>query len=1214
MDLSVGILIKVIKDQLAGWIKDARTGLDGLGKEAGETGGALDAGLAKGATGAKTLRDGVESISDQLSNLRNFAAGFAIFDQVIGQAGEIARLADEYKNLTGRMQIAVGEHGDVGAAMEDVRAIANATGAEMGATGALYSKLAQSSKELGLSQADIARVTETVSQAFVVSGASAGEAAGGIRQLSQALASGVLRGDEFNSIMENSPRLAQALSDALGVTTGQLRKMAEEGTLTAQAVVEALQSQAGAIEADFAKMPDTVGRATQRLANEWTVFIGELDKTSGASTQVAGVLNSVAGNLDQVAAAATLAGEAVLAGFAGKAGAALINYGQGLMAAKAATLASATASQQSAAASNWAALAAEKVAAAELARAKATQSATGAVLAEMEATRAAAQQAAIYGAQRAAVERDVAAARAANARAMQAVASAEAGLLAAQKAGIVAAGALATETVAKTGIMASAWGGVKTAAASVAAAIRAIPTGVKIGIVFVGWEAAVAGAKWLGETLAKLSPEAKSAEAAQRKHNEAMAAAAGAAASTALALSEYQDVALQVRDNVLRLSDAERARYETSLLKSRESWLAVAKEQTALLELETLNEGQRKAAEAAKEESLKHLSAINASLDDVRAGAALTKYALANLMDRGAAVLVKEFTDQVVALRAKGTPAAESVRKALADMAKSLEPGNVANVRAFGQALEDLKNKGVITAQQVSAEWGQAIAKMGGEDLQKFVITAQAAFAQGDLSAHALATTLDQVLRRAIANTGADFDLITRGISKAANDSIQNFEVIKDNLKTLADKGADTGLALAAGITSGLKSADSLAALKYWDEQIQQLGANGALSVGQLKTATDSAAAAFVKYANDAIQANGGVVDGTLRAAAEMRGYSVAVDEHGKVHLKTFRDILKITDEVINAERAMASQASELAAAQAAMLSTSIGSLQGSVDDFHAHLQAMGAAAGSFYNQTHAQMFALSKEAEEVYTWWATGAARHAASISEYYAMVSSASERVRDKFSDAMAGVKTWTDKLSSSAANVADLTHAMNFLTHGTQDTYARMSLLSDEQLAPLRAAITDAQNRMRELRDAASDTLSTIQDEWDQLNNNLDEIEQRRQDKRRAEIEAQLAAARRAGDKESVADLERALQLLKNITAARIADAKAREDEARAARQSAVPVPAGSAGASGQGGGNTSHTVTIALPSGKYGTVNTASAADAASLTDLLKQLNSDMARAT
>ncbi|MDO6748881.1 tape measure protein, partial [Gilvimarinus sp. 1_MG-2023] len=130
---------------------------------------------------------------------------------------------------------------------------------------------------------DVARLTDTISKSFIVSGASAQEADASITQLSQALAAGVLRGDEFNSVMEQSPRLSQALSASLGVTTGELRAMADQGQLTTDTVVKALKEQAAAIDDEFSQMPATVCASVEKLKNEWQIFIGELNVTSGAS-------------------------------------------------------------------------------------------------------------------------------------------------------------------------------------------------------------------------------------------------------------------------------------------------------------------------------------------------------------------------------------------------------------------------------------------------------------------------------------------------------------------------------------------------------------------------------------------------------------------------------------------------------------------------------------------------------------------------------------------------------------------------------------------------------------------------------------------------------------------------------------------------------------------------------------------------------------------
>lgn len=257
-----------------------------------------DDGMNRNVRSHKKVSEGVQSISTQLDRLQKLA-GVAFLTNLVGDnLQDLARLTDGYTNLNSRLELAVGRGKAFDLALQGIRTTANDTGNSLESVGDLYTKL---SRATNASAEDVAALTKTISQSFVVSGASATEADAAITQLSQGLASGVLRGDEFNSVMEQSPRLAQALADSLGVTRGELRAMAEDGQLTTETIVTALQQQAAAIDTEFQQMPDTVGRATQRLANEWQVFLGELNATSGASELAVSALNGVAENLDSIA-------------------------------------------------------------------------------------------------------------------------------------------------------------------------------------------------------------------------------------------------------------------------------------------------------------------------------------------------------------------------------------------------------------------------------------------------------------------------------------------------------------------------------------------------------------------------------------------------------------------------------------------------------------------------------------------------------------------------------------------------------------------------------------------------------------------------------------------------------------------------------------------------------------------------------------------------
>ena len=228
-------------------------------------------------------------------------------------ASELANQADAYKNLTARIQIAVGEHGNIEKAMDDVIAVSLKTNANLEATGGLYARLTKIGQEMKWPQEQALALTEAINKAVAIGGGSAASNEAAITQLNQALGSGVLRGDEFNSIMEQSPRLTQAMADGLGVTTGKLREMAGEGKLTSDIVTKAILSQSSAITKEFDKFPTTIGNSIENLKTSWMVYLGELDKTHEISEKAANAIKYLAENLDQVVGTLTLAGQAFIA-------------------------------------------------------------------------------------------------------------------------------------------------------------------------------------------------------------------------------------------------------------------------------------------------------------------------------------------------------------------------------------------------------------------------------------------------------------------------------------------------------------------------------------------------------------------------------------------------------------------------------------------------------------------------------------------------------------------------------------------------------------------------------------------------------------------------------------------------------------------------------------------------------------------------------------
>ncbi len=282
----------------------------------GAAAGAQTAGGAMTRT-HRQIGDGVESISQQLARLQSFYAGLAGIQGLKSMGADLAATADEVNNLQARIKLVTGEGDNFKQSWQGVTEVALRTHSALEETGVLFTRLAQAGKDAGLSTAAASAqslaLTETINQAIQLSGAGAQASSAAITQLVQGLQGGALRGDEFNSVMEQSPRLAKALADGLGVTTGELRKMAEAGALTSDTVIKALKGQSDTVASEFNKLPPTVGRALQDLSTQWTLYVGESDKATGASAAAATAINALASNLQTIAGLLIDAGQAALA-------------------------------------------------------------------------------------------------------------------------------------------------------------------------------------------------------------------------------------------------------------------------------------------------------------------------------------------------------------------------------------------------------------------------------------------------------------------------------------------------------------------------------------------------------------------------------------------------------------------------------------------------------------------------------------------------------------------------------------------------------------------------------------------------------------------------------------------------------------------------------------------------------------------------------------
>lgn len=217
----------------------------------------------------------------------------------LGMAKKFLEFADASKMLEAQLRLATAQTGSFAQAQEDVRRIAATTRSDLESTAKLYGNFQRNARELGITQVEAARATETVAKAFKISGAATVEAAQGTRQLVQALQSGVLRGDEFNTIMEAAPRLSRLLADSLGVPVGALRKMAEEGKLTSATLTRALTDKkfTEGLDREFRQLPVTFEQAVSQLQQNAGILVGTFDKASGTSGALAKSIMDIADSL-----------------------------------------------------------------------------------------------------------------------------------------------------------------------------------------------------------------------------------------------------------------------------------------------------------------------------------------------------------------------------------------------------------------------------------------------------------------------------------------------------------------------------------------------------------------------------------------------------------------------------------------------------------------------------------------------------------------------------------------------------------------------------------------------------------------------------------------------------------------------------------------------------------------------------------------------------
>lgn len=241
------------------------------------------------------------SYSTAIKSLAGYMAGLVTINAAINNM-------DTYTGLQNRLKLVTNNQAELNKATEDTFQIAQKTYSAWDSVLQVYQRFSDNAKTLNLTMDDTARLTETVSKAVAISGASAEAADAALVQFGQALASGTLRGEELNSVMEQTPALAKAIAQGMGITVGQLRSVAAEGKITSKEIVKALKNAQDDVDALFPKTDITIGQSLTLLNNEIIKFVGEAGKGSGAAQVLAGSVQTLASNLDLIADGALVVG------------------------------------------------------------------------------------------------------------------------------------------------------------------------------------------------------------------------------------------------------------------------------------------------------------------------------------------------------------------------------------------------------------------------------------------------------------------------------------------------------------------------------------------------------------------------------------------------------------------------------------------------------------------------------------------------------------------------------------------------------------------------------------------------------------------------------------------------------------------------------------------------------------------------------------------
>lgn len=271
---------------------DIEADVSGLLKAQGKANKSLDSIGGSASAAAKKM--------EQLQTGINKIAGAIAASLVVDWGKAFLVAADNMSQLNARIERLTGSASTASQTMQSLMRISSSTGGSLQDTAKLWETLSTALRDTGATNGQIIQLTETLQKIGRIGGSSSDEMANALRQFGQSISSGVVRAEEFNSILEQMPELARQIASGMGVSIGELRQLMLDGKLTAEDALNAIQKQTGSVNAEFEKLPRTLSQANTALTNSFLSMIDSVNQATGASSGMVAVIDSLTAALDRL--------------------------------------------------------------------------------------------------------------------------------------------------------------------------------------------------------------------------------------------------------------------------------------------------------------------------------------------------------------------------------------------------------------------------------------------------------------------------------------------------------------------------------------------------------------------------------------------------------------------------------------------------------------------------------------------------------------------------------------------------------------------------------------------------------------------------------------------------------------------------------------------------------------------------------------------------